>query len=71
MKKIAGTGFTILRRALGYGLLVTVASLVSIAIYVLPSRADLGVWHEADLDEEFTAKSDVADFVGAAKHLKG
>jgi len=64
MKKFTGTSFTILRRALGYGLLATVASLVSIAIYVLQSRADLGVWHEADLDEEFTAKSDVADFVG-------
>lgn len=64
MKKAARTTLTIVRRTLGYGLLVTVASLVSIAIYVLNQRGDLSLWHEVDLDEEFQAKSDVTDFEG-------
>jgi len=54
----------ILRRTLGYGLLVTFVSLVSIAVYVLNQRADLQLWHEVDLDEEFTTDSDVSDFAG-------
>ncbi|MEP4078458.1 alpha/beta hydrolase [Haloferula sp.] len=64
MKKTALTTLTIVRRTLGYGLLVTLVSIISIAIYVLEQRADLSIWHEVDLDEEFEAKSDVSDFAG-------
>ncbi|MFC7336457.1 alpha/beta hydrolase [Haloferula chungangensis] len=64
MKKLAKETVTIIRRTLGYGLLVTIASLVSIAVYVLNQRSDLSIWHEVDLDEEFEAKSDVTDFAG-------
>ena len=53
MKKLAKHTVTIIRRTIGYGLLVTVVSLVAIATYVLNQRSDLHVWHEADLDEEF------------------
>jgi alpha-beta hydrolase superfamily lysophospholipase len=31
-------------------------------VYFLDSRPDLSVWHLADLDEEFTTRSDVTDF---------
>jgi alpha-beta hydrolase superfamily lysophospholipase len=64
MHKITVHTITILRRALGYGLLVTLVSLVSIAVFVLNQRADLHLWHKVDLDEEFTTKSDVSDFAG-------
>jgi alpha-beta hydrolase superfamily lysophospholipase len=49
-------------RALGYGL--TGALLVGIVIMIveLESRPDLKVWHEADLDEEFTVDSEVTSF---------
>ena len=64
MNKLTVHTITILRRALGYGLLVTFVSLISIAVYVLNQRADLHLWHKVDLDEEFTRKSDVTDFAG-------
>lgn len=64
MKKTALATLTIVRRTLGYGLLVTFVSLVSIGVYVLNQRQDLSIWHEVDLDEEFEAKSDVTDFSG-------
>lgn len=41
---------------------MTLVVLVSITVYVLNQRPDPGIWHEVDLDEEFTADSDVADF---------
>lgn len=62
MKISAAATLTVVRRTLGYGLLVTFASLASIAIYVLSQRPDLHIWQEVDLDEEFEAKSDVTDF---------
>jgi alpha-beta hydrolase superfamily lysophospholipase len=51
-----------LLRLIGYGL--TGALIVILVVYVdlLESRPDLSVWHLADLDEEFTAKSDISDF---------
>lgn len=67
MNKTTLIAITILRRAIGYGLLVTFVSLVSIAVYVLNQRADLHLWHKVDLDEEFTRKSDVSDFAGYLK----
>ena len=63
-KTFAQHSVTMLRRALGYGILVTLVSLIAIAIYVLNNRADLHLWHEVDLDEEFTTKSEVDDFSG-------
>ncbi|MEE4143733.1 MAG: alpha/beta fold hydrolase [Halieaceae bacterium] len=35
---------------------------LAVFVYLLDSRPDLSVWHLADLDEEFTVRSDVADF---------
>lgn len=35
---------------------------VAVYVYLLDSRPDLSVWHLADLDEEFTTDSEVADF---------
>ncbi len=64
MKKATLATLTILRRTLGYGLLVTFVSLVSIAVYVLNHRADLSIWHEVILEGEFQAKGDVTDFSG-------
>ena len=69
MKKLAKHTVTIIRRTIGYGLLVTVVSLVAIATYVLNQRSDLHVWHEADLDEEFDERSDVKD-LGAYLELE-
>ncbi|MGB6221277.1 MAG: hypothetical protein WBG04_09595, partial [Haloferula sp.] len=62
MKKAALTTLTIVRRTLGYGLLVTFVSLASIAVYVLNQRPQLNLWQEVDLDEEFDEKSDITDF---------
>lgn len=64
MKETTVLILTILRRALGYGILVTVASFIAIGVFVLENRADLSLWHEADLDEEFTTRSKVDDFAG-------
>ncbi|MEN9019912.1 MAG: alpha/beta fold hydrolase [Verrucomicrobiaceae bacterium] len=61
-KTFTNHSLTMLRRALGYGILVTMASLISIGVYVLNNRADLHLWHEVDLDEEFKTSSDVDDF---------
>ena len=35
---------------------------LAIFVYLLDSRPDLSVWHLADLDEEFTAASDITEF---------
>ena len=67
MKRIAGHSFTIARRSLGYGLIGAFISLLAIAIYVLEQRAELHIWHEVQLDEEFTSNSKVKDF---ADYLK-
>ncbi len=49
-------------RALGYGLAGGAMVGVVLMVMQLESRPDLKVWHEADLDEEFTAGSDVDSF---------
>ncbi len=51
-------------RALGYGVLGAFVATVVLAIVVLEKRPDLSIWHEVDLDEEFTRHSDVEDFSG-------
>ena len=67
MEKLSTHTITILRRAIGYGLLGVIVSLVAIVAYVLNKRPDLNVWHEANLDEEFNRRSDVKDFDGYLK----
>ncbi|MFK7852061.1 MAG: alpha/beta hydrolase [Akkermansiaceae bacterium] len=64
MKTVSKHVFTIVRRALGYGFVATFASFVALAIYVLNDRAELSIWHEVDLDEEFTSRSKVENFDG-------
>ena len=62
MKKATKVTLTILRRTIGYGLLGVVVSMVSIAVYLLNHRANLGIWQEVILDGEFQEGSDVKDF---------
>ncbi len=45
-----------------YGTIGVVLTLLVVAVVYLDSRSDLEVWHLADLDEEFTAESEVASF---------
>jgi alpha-beta hydrolase superfamily lysophospholipase len=52
----------VLFRLFGYGLIGAFVVLLVVYIRFLESRPDLSVWHLADLDEEYTAASDVADF---------
>ena len=52
----------ILLRLLGYGLLASTIGGLIVYINVLENRPDLSIWHQADLDEEFTVASDVSSF---------
>jgi alpha-beta hydrolase superfamily lysophospholipase len=59
-------------RTLFYGLIGGTIALVVVAVIYLDSRPDLKIWHTADLDEEFTAKSDItsfADYLALEKRL--
>lgn len=51
-----------LLRLLGYGLLGSFVVALVVYVHFLDSRPDLSAWHLADLDEEYTAGSDVDDF---------
>jgi alpha-beta hydrolase superfamily lysophospholipase len=51
-----------LLRLCTYGALGVVLTLLVVVILYLEGRPDLDVWHLAELDEEFTAASDVASF---------
>jgi len=62
--KIAKESVKLALRAAGYGALGGFVTLVVVAIMVLEKRPDLSIWHEVDLDEEFTERSDVKDFSG-------
>ncbi len=64
MHKIAYHSFTMGRRAIGYGLFGVCLTLLVVGILALEKRPDLSIWHEVDLDEEFTRRSDVKDFAG-------
>ena len=44
-------------RFLGYGLLGAAVVCAIVVAKVLESRPDLSVWHEVELDEEFTLES--------------
>ena len=61
LRHITGTARLIVK-FLAAGLLGVFITVLVVFVYVLDSRPDLSVWHLADLDEEFTAKSDVSDF---------
>lgn len=52
------------RRAIGYGFCGVLVALVGVAVHGLRHRPELEVWHTADLDEEFTEHSGVADWAG-------
>ena len=67
MRRIAYHTFTMGRRAIGYGLFGVIVTLIGVAVYSLKHRPALEVWHTADLDEEFTEHSKVADFAGYLK----
>ena len=47
---------------LGYGLLCSVLGGITVYILILERGPDLSVWHQADLDEEFTDESDITRF---------
>lgn len=64
MKTIPGQPVRRILRALGYMILGGFLVLILVFILYLNSRPDLDVWHEADLDAEFTVNSDVQDFNG-------
>ena len=56
---------SLLRQALlfgSYGLIGVMLTLVVVFVVFLNSRADLSIWHLAELDEEFTVDSDVSTF---------
>ena len=48
------------RRMIGYGTLGSIIALLVVFVVYLDNRPDLSVWHHADLDEEFTTRSDVS-----------
>jgi len=47
-----------------YGITGALLTLLVVFVLFLHDRPDLSVWHTADLDEEFTADSDVTTFEG-------
>lgn len=56
---------TLLKRivkALSYGTVGALLVLIVVFVIYLDSRPDLGPWHQADLDEEFTAESGTNSF---------
>ena len=56
---------SIARKLLKYlaaGLIGSILAAVIILVVYLNGRPDLSVWHLVDLDEEFTAESDVENF---------
>jgi alpha-beta hydrolase superfamily lysophospholipase len=63
MRRTILTGFTrVLLNLFGYGLLGAFIVVLVAYVLFLESRPDLAVWHLADLDEEYTAKSDISNF---------
>ncbi len=61
LRRIRGVLKHVLMTAL-YGSVGAVIALVTVYVITLNDRPDLSVWHVADLDEEFTVKSDVSTF---------
>jgi alpha-beta hydrolase superfamily lysophospholipase len=61
-RRVAWGTLTGVARALGYALIGGALVAVVFMVVHLENRPDLKVWHTADLDEEFTADSDVHTF---------
>jgi hypothetical protein len=51
-------------RLIGYGTLGSLITGITIFVVIVERGSDLSVWHYADLDEEFTQDSEIADFSG-------
>ncbi len=49
-------------RIVAHGVIGGLLVLIVVGVIVLEKRPDLKIWHEAELDEEFTADSEVASF---------
>lgn len=61
LKRLRSTLKHALRLAI-YGTIGVVLTLVVVFVYYLDGRTDLDVWHQADLDQEFTAESGLVSF---------
>ena len=61
IETLSGLALTLVR-FLAAGFLGSLLTAVAVFIYILDSRTELSVWHTADLAEEFTARSGLADF---------
>lgn len=61
LERLSGTT-RLLLKFLAVALAGCLVAGLAIFVFVLQSRPDLSVWHVADLDEEFTAESDVSTF---------
>ena len=61
LRLLAGT-LRLAARTIGYGTLGALVVLIALFVVHLENRPDLAVWHEAELDAEFTADSDALDF---------
>jgi len=64
MKNIPGKPIRRILKAFGYLVIGGFTVLITIGILYLNNRPDLDIWHEADLDAEFTTASEVQDFSG-------
>jgi len=62
MKRIAIGTIKVTLRTIGYGVFGVLVALLVVFVLFLENRPDLKVWHEVDLDEEFTAKTPAASF---------
>lgn len=62
MKKLAATTLKRVLKTVVYGIIGAFLMLLSVGIYMLNQKADLKIWHTADLDEEYTASSPVRSF---------
>ena len=62
MRKIFGRFIRYWIRVATHGIVGALLIIVIGLIVHLENRPDLNVWHEADLDEEFTRKSEVNSF---------
>jgi len=60
--RIASRFTAIVLRLFGYGLLGSIVGGLIVYINILERQPDLSIWHNADLDEEFTVESDVSSF---------
>lgn len=62
MKKVAKKLLIRVTKAIAYGAVGAVTILLVLLVYLMNRKADLKVWHTAELDEEFTVSSPVQDF---------